>query len=99
MERAEVIFGPGLGLKGQSHSLVAKLLFVAKRARPDILTAVSALTTRVSNTDTDDMNKLRRIAKYLLGTPEQTLELCVGDNFSLETYVDAATEYISMERE
>ena len=30
------------------HSVVAKLLFITKRARPDLETAISYLTTRVS---------------------------------------------------
>ncbi len=40
------------------HSTVAKLLFVAKRARPDILLTVSFLTTRVKEADGDDWKKL-----------------------------------------
>ncbi len=36
------------------HSVVAKLLFLAKRGRPDILLAVSFLTTRVQLPDEDD---------------------------------------------
>jgi hypothetical protein len=40
------------------HSAVAKLLFVAKRARPDILLAVSFLTTWVHDPDSDDWRKL-----------------------------------------
>jgi hypothetical protein len=35
-------------------TMVAKLLFLAKRARPDILTAVSFLCTRVKKPDVDD---------------------------------------------
>ena len=37
----------------QFHSLVAKILFAAKRARPDTGTAISFLTTRVSEPDVD----------------------------------------------
>ena len=46
------------GRAGTFHVIVAKLLFVAKRARPDILLAVSFLTTRVKQPDMDDWNKL-----------------------------------------
>jgi hypothetical protein len=42
---------------GLFHARVAKLLFVAKRARPDILLAISFLTTRVKNPDQDDWEK------------------------------------------
>ncbi len=40
------------------HATVAKLLFVAKRGRPDILLAVSFLTTCVKQPDEDDWKKL-----------------------------------------
>ncbi len=40
------------------HATVAKLLFVAKRGRPDILLAISFLTTRVKSPDDDDWKKL-----------------------------------------
>ncbi len=36
------------------HSIVAKLLYITKRSRPDIVTAVAFLTTRVSKNDVDD---------------------------------------------
>ena len=36
------------------HSIVAKLLHVTKRSRPDIETAVAFLMTRVSKSDVDD---------------------------------------------
>jgi hypothetical protein len=36
------------------HSQVAKLLYLAKRTRPDVLLAVSFLTTRVQKPDIDD---------------------------------------------
>lgn len=40
------------------HHIVAQLLFLSKRARPDILTAVAFLTTRVKSPDEDDYKKL-----------------------------------------
>ncbi len=40
------------------HSTIAKLSFLAKRGRPDILLAVSFLTTRVKKPDTYDWKKL-----------------------------------------
>jgi hypothetical protein len=48
----------------QFHSTVAKLLFLAKRGRPDILLAVSFLTTRVKKPDDDDWKKLVRVLGY-----------------------------------
>ena len=39
------------------HSLVAKALYMAKRARPDLLLPVSFLTTRVHKPDINDFKK------------------------------------------
>jgi hypothetical protein len=50
------------------HAVAAKLLFVAKRARLDILLAVSFLTTRVKDPDRDDWNKMLRVMGYLSET-------------------------------
>jgi hypothetical protein len=69
------------------HHNVAKLLFLCKRARPDIQTAVAFLTTRVKGPDMDDYKKLRRVMRYLRGTRSIPLTL-EGDNF--KWWVDAA---------
>ena len=45
-----------------------KLMYIAKRARPDIETAVGFLSTRVSKSDTDDWAKLKTVLQYLYGT-------------------------------
>jgi hypothetical protein len=58
------------GKKKEFHSAVAKLLYLAKRTTPDILTAVSFLTTRVNKPDIDDWNKLQRVLKYINGTKD-----------------------------
>jgi hypothetical protein len=50
------------------HTRVAKLLYLGKRTRPDILLAVSFLTTRVTVPTVQDMQKLNRVIKYLHGT-------------------------------
>jgi hypothetical protein len=50
------------------HSLVAKLLWVNKRGRPDVAVAISFLCTRVQQPDTDDWKKLARVVKYLRRT-------------------------------
>ena len=47
------------------HHTVYQLLFAANRARQDIQTAVSFLTTRVQAPDEDDWGKLKRV---LIGT-------------------------------
>jgi hypothetical protein len=40
------------------HSVVAKLLYLSKRTRPDILTTVSFLCTRVTKATAEDQKKL-----------------------------------------
>ena len=50
------------------HSVVAKALWAAKRARPDIMPSMSFLTKRVKNPDKDDWEKLRHMVKYLKST-------------------------------
>ena len=45
--------------------VVAKLLYIAKRARPDIEPTVAFLCTRVSCSDVDDWKKLGRLIAYL----------------------------------
>jgi hypothetical protein len=72
------------------HSTVAKLLYVATRARMDILLAVGFLCTRVSKATTQDQHKLKRVLEYLKGTMD--LEYTIGaDSLSkLRTWVDAS---------
>jgi len=53
------------------HTMVAKLPFVSKRARPDMQEAVAFLTTQVKTPDTDDYKKLGKVLKYLRGTPHR----------------------------
>jgi hypothetical protein len=61
------------------HSNVAKLLYLAKRGRPDILLAVNFLTTRVSCSTADDWQKLDRVMKYLHGTLNLYVYLVLKD--------------------
>jgi len=50
------------------HHNVAKLLYLCKRARPDIQTAVAFLTTTVKKPYQDDLKKLCRVMGYLRNT-------------------------------
>ena len=59
------------------HSIVSKLLFVGKRARPDIMVAIAFLTTRVSKSDEDDWKKLERLMSYVNNTLDLKLTLSV----------------------
>ena len=58
---------------------VAKLLYVAKRVRPELLTAVSFLSTRAQSPNTDDLSKLQRVLGYLIATRERGIILKIGD--------------------
>ena len=49
---------------GQHHR-TAKLLYLSKRARPDIQLSVAYLYTRVQEPNADDHAKLVRLTKYL----------------------------------
>lgn len=71
------------------HSEVAKLLYLAKRTRPDILTTVSFLATRVQNPDSHDISKLNRVLGYLKSTSDYKLRL--NANFKqVVAHVDAS---------
>jgi hypothetical protein len=72
------------------HHSVAQLLFLSGRARPDIKTAVSFLTTRVKAPDEDDWGKLKRVLKYLWGTRHMKLTLTVDNLHTLRWWVDAS---------
>jgi hypothetical protein len=71
------------------HTVVAKLLFLANRTRPDIMLPVSYLTTRVTAPTTGDLKKLNRVLKYLKSTRDKVLYMRgVGDNITFA--IDAA---------
>ena len=72
------------------HHNVAKLLFLSKRARPDIQTAVAFLCTRVQRPDLDDWKKLSRVMKYLRGTVELVLTLEADNMNVIKWWVDGA---------
>ena len=59
------------------HSVFAKLLWVGKKARPDILVPLSFLGKRTLAADEDDWKKLYRLLSYLKGTKELRLRLTV----------------------
>jgi hypothetical protein len=72
------------------HSVVAMLLFISKRCRFDIQTAVAFLCTRVSSPDEDDWKKLKRVLEYLRGTIDLKLYIGVDDMTKVKSWVDVA---------
>jgi hypothetical protein len=71
------------------HSTVAKLLFMAKRARPDLLTEISFLCTWVQGATQQDMGKLERVLGYVRATQEQVMVLHAQTMQNIRAYVDA----------
>jgi hypothetical protein len=72
------------------HSIVAKSLWVAKRARPDIMPSISFLTKRVRKPDQDDWAKLRHMARYLEHTKMLPLILSADGSDNIYMYADSA---------
>ena len=72
------------------HRITAQLLFLCKRGRPDIQTAVSFLCTRVTKPDTDDYKKLGRVVKYLRRTKFMRLTLEADQISQNAWYIDDA---------
>jgi hypothetical protein len=72
------------------HSLTAKFLYLAKRVRPDILTAVSFLVKRVSKPTEEDFGKLERLARYVRGTKHLGIVLEANKNLGVYGYIDAS---------
>jgi hypothetical protein len=72
------------------HLLTAKSLYLAKRARPDLLTVVSFLTTRVQAPTVQDWSKLERVIRYVRGTKVLGIRLEAGKMLTMIVYVDAS---------
>jgi hypothetical protein len=72
------------------HTIVAKMLYVIKRARPDTCLSVAFLTTRVRAPDRDDWEKLRHLIEYLRKDNIHPLVLGADNDGLLMWYVDAS---------
>jgi hypothetical protein len=72
------------------HHNTAKLLFLCKRARPDIQTSIAFLCTRVKSPDEDDYKKLTRVMQYLRGTINLPLILEANSMNVIKWWVDAS---------
>ena len=73
------------------HRCVAKLLYLAERARPDCLTAVSFLATRVNKCTTDDLIKLQRLLRYVNDTKERGVVFSPGGSgIEVSVLIEAA---------
>ncbi len=71
------------------HTIVAKALYVTKRARPDISLAIAFLMMRVRSPDIEDWEKLCHLMEYLKVDRERPLILGANKEGMLMRYVDA----------
>ena len=73
------------------RSYVSKVLYIAKRVKPECLTAVSFLTSRVGVVyDIDDLGKVRRLLGYIRKTRTAGVCFRIGSDMIIRVYVDAA---------
>ena len=72
------------------HSMVQRILYVAKRVRMDTLTVVSFLCTRVTKATEEDQVKLEHLLGYFKNTLKK--KLSIGGNASMQViaFMDAA---------
>jgi hypothetical protein len=74
----------------QYYTMVAKGLFLCKRARPDIQLTIAVLCTRVKDLNRAGWKKLVRLMKYLNGTKKLRLTLGAGNLNCIKWSVDAS---------
>ena len=72
------------------HTFVMKCTFVAKCGRPDSLTGISYLSTKVLNPCKEDMTKLTKIVSYLQNSIDICLTLEAGDIRKFAWYKDSS---------
>jgi hypothetical protein len=72
------------------HRIVAMILYIVKRARPDAALANAFLTTRVREPNEDDWRKLRHLINYFRSTRELPQVLGAAQTGVLQWYVDAS---------
>ena len=72
------------------HTCVAKGLFLAKRAIPDIHVTIAVLSTRVVDPNESDWVKLVRLMKYLNGRKNKFLTLSIEELGVIKWHVDAS---------
>ena len=72
------------------HNMIARGLFVTKRAKGDIHTAISCLTTRVREPNMDDWKKLQRLMQYLNNTKSFVSTLRADSMSMLKWFIDGS---------
>ena len=72
------------------HSITAALLYLMKRVRPDIETAISFLMRRVSKSDVDDWWKLKRVLAYLKNSIDDVRVVGATSLTEILSWIDAS---------
>jgi hypothetical protein len=72
------------------HTYVAKKLFLCKRARSELQTAVAFLSTRVKSCDEDDYKKLIRMLQFLRDTRGGFLTISAARLHNVRWWVDTS---------
>jgi hypothetical protein len=72
------------------HSVMAKLLYIATRVRPDIFLAVGFVCTWVATPTKHDQSNLKRLLEYIGGTLTLALTLGADNLNSIQTWVDVS---------
>jgi hypothetical protein len=72
------------------RTFVAKLLYLCKRVRPDLLCPVAFLTTRAIACTKQDLGKLHRVIGHLRATPERGIVIQFGSDPRAQGYIDAS---------
>ena len=72
------------------HSVVMAIAYASKRTKPETLTAIAFLTTRVSKPTEQDWIKLQRLLRYINSTAERGIVLEADKNICVLAYIDAS---------
>ena len=75
--------------KESFHSIVATMLYISKRSRPDLLCTTAMLATRVMAPTVEDWLKLRRLMSFARSTADRALKLRPSGIY-VEAYTDAS---------
>jgi hypothetical protein len=70
------------------HCLTTKLLYLCKRAQPDLQTTIAFLTTQGIQPDADDWKKLARAVRYLRDSKDLYLTLEADDGINIKWWID-----------
>ena len=81
--------------KDKFHTFVARILYVARLARPDILGYISYLTTVVNKPSEGDEEKLKKLIGYLLFTLNLTYKISKhsrnkDNSIDINVYIDSS---------